>query len=172
MDRRVGLISDTHGRLDPLALALLAGVEHVVHAGDVGDPAILDELGTVAPVTAVLGNCDGADLDALLPEVAVVEVAGVRILACHIVGSGRAHEPSAALVRRAEEVGARVVVFGHSHRPDGWRDAAGVLWLNPGSASDGRGHPRAVAILEVAADSSLSVTWWGLDGAPLPLAVR
>jgi putative phosphoesterase len=125
---RIGLISDTHGLLRPEALAALRGSDHIVHAGDIGDPAILERLAELAPVTAVRGNNDKGREYAQVPETAVLDAGGVRLYVIHDV-----HEldldPAAA--------GFRVVVSGHSHRP-ARREKDGVLYLNPGSAGPRR----------------------------------
>ena len=140
---RSGLISDTHGLLRPEAVAALAGCAHIVHAGDVGDPAILRALARLAPVTAVRGNNDrGAWADAL-PETAVLSVGGVAIHVLHDL-SALAIAPAAA--------GIRVVVSGHSHRPS-VAEREGVLYVNPGSAGRRRFKlPVAVGDLTIVSD--------------------
>ena len=125
---RVGLISDTHGLLRPEALAFLAGSDHIVHAGDVGDPAILDALAAIAPLTVVRGNVDTDAWALRLPETARVTIGGVTIYALHDL---------AALDMKPQAHGIRVVVYGHSHKPsEAERD--GVLYVNPGSAGPRR----------------------------------
>jgi putative phosphoesterase len=121
----VGLISDTHGLLRPEALAALRGSDFIIHAGDVGDPAILIELGRLAPVTAVRGNIDKAPWAAALPETAMLAVDGVRI---HVLHNIAEFAPAA---------GFDAVVYGHSHQPV-QRRADGVLFVNPGSAGPRR----------------------------------
>jgi putative phosphoesterase len=122
----LGLISDTHGLLRPEALAALRGCAEILHAGDVGDPAILEALAALAPVHAVRGN---VDLDAPLSGLPATwrgELAGVRIVVHHVREEVR---------WRAGSVD--VVVYGHTHRPlIEARD--GVLWVNPGSAGPRR----------------------------------
>src|SRR5215213_2270978 len=98
--RRIGLISDTHGLLRPEALRALEGCEHIVHAGDVGAPSILDELRRIAPVTAVRGNVDRGAWAEALPETAIVDP-GIFVI--HDVHALSVH-PAAA--------GCRVVVSG------------------------------------------------------------
>jgi putative phosphoesterase len=125
---RVGLISDTHGLLRPEALKALRGSDSIVHAGDIGDPDILKRLAAVAPVTAVRGNNDlGADY-ADVPETAVLDVDGVRILVLHDL---------AELALDAEAEGFQAVVSGHSHKPRS-EVRGGVLYMNPGSAGPRR----------------------------------
>jgi putative phosphoesterase len=125
---RVGLISDTHGLLRPQALAALAGSHRIVHAGDIGDPAILDALRAIAPVTAVRGNNDRGSWAGTLADVETLAVGGVRLLVIHDVGE---------LDRAAMPDDVRVVVSGHSHRP-AVAERDGVLYVNPGSAGPRR----------------------------------
>jgi uncharacterized protein len=143
--RRIGLISDTHGLLRPEVHTVFAGVEHIVHGGDVGDPDILLELETIAPVTAVWGNVDGMELRARLPERARVTIAGVRIGVIH--GQQIRTPGWKVAAREFDEVD--VVVVGHSHQGVVER-VEGVLVVNPGSAGPARFlEPVTVAILEV-----------------------
>lgn len=125
---RIGVISDTHGLLRPEALAFLQGSDRIVHAGDVGDPGILAELSTIAPVTAVRGNVDTAPWAAALAETEVLDVGGIRIYVLHDL---------AQLDLRPAASRIQVVVSGHSHKPVMER-RGGVLYLNPGSAGPRR----------------------------------
>jgi putative phosphoesterase len=125
---RVGVISDTHGLLRPEAVAFLQGSDRIVHAGDVGAPGILDELSTIAPVTAVRGNVDTAPWAVALAETDVLEIDGVRIYVLHDLAQ-LAIQPAASRIQ--------VVVSGHSHKPVSER-RGGVLYLNPGSAGPRR----------------------------------
>lgn len=125
---RVGLISDTHGLVRPEALAWLRGCHHIVHAGDVGEPGILAELGRVAPVTAVRGNVDIAPWAAALGDTAQLDLGPVSILVIHDL---------AQLTASAATRGIRVVVSGHSHEPS-VEERGGVLYVNPGSAGPRR----------------------------------
>lgn len=129
----IGIISDTHGYLDPQILEEFAGVDHIIHAGDIMDAATLEALEKIAPVTAVAGNMDEGKLGKLPREV-TGKVGGVRFLAGHkrkrllkrlstgkIDGLGKHESPD-------------LVVYGHDHLPAvEWVD--GTLFLNPGSAS-------------------------------------
>jgi uncharacterized protein len=127
-DVTIGLISDTHGLLRPEAVAALAGSDFIIHAGDVGDPAILRHLAALAPVTAIRGNIDRGAWASGLPERAVLEAGGVSI---HVLHSLQELEldPAAA--------GFRAVISGHSHTP-GQFERDGVLYVNPGSAGPRR----------------------------------
>jgi putative phosphoesterase len=124
----VGVISDTHGLLRPEALVALAEAEHILHAGDVGDPAILDVLREIAPVTAIRGNVDVEGDCAELPATDVVELSGKLFYLVHSV-----HD----LDIKPEAAGVAVVVSGHSHKPS-IEERHGVMYLNPGSAGPRR----------------------------------
>lgn len=124
----VGVLSDTHGLLRPEVLEALAGCDVILHAGDIGDPQILQDLVTLAPVFAVRGNVDRGPWADALPETEVIEVSGVRFYLIHILDDLDVDPGSA---------GVDVVVYGHSHRPAA-EEKEGVLFLNPGSAGPRR----------------------------------
>jgi putative phosphoesterase len=124
----VGVISDTHGLLRPEAVAALAGVERIVHAGDIGSPEVIAALARIAPVSAVRGNNDRERWAADLPQTEVVEVGGVSLYVLHDL-----HELD--LDPRVAGFGA--VIAGHSHQPK-LHERDGVLYLNPGSAGPRR----------------------------------
>ena len=124
----IGVISDTHGLLRPEALAALSGVEHILHAGDVGDIAILDTLRKIAPVTAIRGNIDASGACAELPATDVVELGGQLFYLVHSV-SDLDINPKAA--------GVAMVVSGHSHKAK-VEAKDGVIYFNPGSAGPRR----------------------------------
>jgi putative phosphoesterase len=136
----VGLISDTHGLLRPEALAALRGSDYIVHAGDIGDPAVLEALARIAPVTAVRGNNDHGAWAERLPETEVLQAGETLIYVIHNIAELDL-DPAAA--------GLHVVVAGHSHQPrEERRD--GVLYVNPGSAGPRRFKlPIAVARLVI-----------------------
>jgi putative phosphoesterase len=140
---RIGIISDTHGLLRPEAVAQLATVEHIIHAGDIGSPEVIAGLQTIAPVVAVRGNNDKGEWASEIPNDVVVTLGGRRIYVLHNLGE-LALDPVA--------VGYDVVVSGHSHRPK-IETKDGVLYLNPGSAGPRRFTlPVALAILELSDD--------------------
>src|SRR6202007_1750502 len=123
----IGLISDTHGLLRPEALRALKGSDLIIHAGDVGDPKILEELGRLAPLVAVRGNIDtGACAD--LPETAVAQAGPALIYVLHDVK---------ALVLKPAAAVFAMVVTGHSHKPSR-EERDGVIYVNPGSAGPRR----------------------------------
>ncbi len=121
---RIGLISDTHGLLRPEALDFLAGSDHIVHGGDIGNPDVLERLAAIAPLTVVRGNNDGAAWADAIPETAQLALGGVSVYVIHDL-KALGIDPAAA--------GVRVVVSGHSHKP-ACVERNGVLYVNPGSA--------------------------------------
>ncbi len=125
---QIGVISDTHGLLRPEAVAALRGSDRILHAGDVGDPGILDRLRELAPVTAVRGNIDRETWAAALPETELVEVEGVSLYMLHDL---------ARLDLKPEAAGIRVVIYGHTHQPE-IEERNGVLYFNPGSVGPRR----------------------------------
>ncbi len=138
---RIGVISDTHGLLRPEALDRLAGAQHIIHAGDVGDPGILAALRAIASVTAIRGNVDRGAWAAELPETATTRIAG---LAIHVLHDVRQIAPDVL------SAGVDVVISGHSHR-SGFEWQGGTLFLNPGSAGPRRFRlPVTVASLTLA----------------------
>jgi uncharacterized protein len=140
----VGVISDTHGLLRPEAIGKLAGVDHVVHAGDIGSPEILDRLREIAPVTAVRGNNDKGAWAKEIPEAQLLDLNGRRLYVLHDI-SALDLDPAAA--------GIAVVIAGHSHKPAA-AERNGVLFLNPGSAGPRRFKlPISVATLRIYAKS-------------------
>lgn len=150
---RIGVISDTHGLLRPEALKALHGVEHILHAGDVGDAAILDALRAIAPVTAIRGNIDEGGPCSYLPPTELAELGEHNIYMLHDVKQ---------LDLNPEAAGISAVIFGHSHKPlVEWR--RGVLFLNPGSAGPRRFElPVTLAWLTIE-DDSLSAQIIHLD---------
>jgi putative phosphoesterase len=121
---RIGLISDTHGLLRPEALDFLAGSDHIVHGGDIGNPDILARLAAIAPLTVVRGNNDTAAWAKEIPVTARIEHGGVPVYVIHDLKE---------LDIDPARSGVRVVVSGHSHRP-ACVERGGVLYVNPGSA--------------------------------------
>jgi putative phosphoesterase len=140
---RIGLISDTHGLLRSTARDALAGSDRIIHAGDIGDPTILDVLARIAPVTAVRGNNDRDAWAQHVPETATMEVGAWSILVIHDLNM-LAIDPAAA--------GHHAVVAGHSHHPSHVR-RGGVHYVNPGSAGPRRFRlPISVGCIEIGGD--------------------
>jgi uncharacterized protein len=137
---RVGLVSDTHGLLRPEAIAALRGSQFILHAGDVGNPEILERLREIAPVVAVRGNVDKGEWAQRLPLTAVAEAGAVMIYVLHDLN---------ALDLSPQAAGFQVVVSGHSHKP-AKMERDGVLYINPGSAGPRRFQlPVTVARLDL-----------------------
>jgi putative phosphoesterase len=142
---KIGIISDTHGLLRAQVFDVFEGVEHILHAGDIGKPDILVELAAIAPVTAVWGNVDAMEIRARVPEVARLELGGVHIAVVHGMQLGSPTPQKAA----AAYPDAGLVVFGHSHRPL-IQQIGPTLAVNPGSAGPRRFKDRVtVAIAEI-----------------------
>jgi putative phosphoesterase len=140
---KIGVISDTHGFLDPRVEKIFAGVNHILHAGDIGYASIILELQFIAPVTAVLGNTDG-DIGFRLTE--TVELARKKFLVHHIISP---HELSETVAARIAKDRPDVVVFGHTHKKFS-ETVNGVLFFNPGYAGKPKfGAERSVAILHL-----------------------
>ena len=138
---KIGIISDTHNLLRPEAKRALAGVDRILHAGDICGPALLDELREIAPVIAVRGNNDRGPWARSIQLTEAIEIGGVSIYILHDIGEFDL-DPKAA--------GFRIVISGHSHRP-AINDKDGVLFINPGSAGPRRFTlPISLAILEIA----------------------
>ena len=140
---KLGLISDTHNYLDPRVLEIFNGVDHILHAGDVGQPMLLAELEVIAPVTAVTGNTDQG---LTLRETEVVTLGGKKFLLHHIVRPG-VGSPRIEVRLRSEEPD--VVMFGHTHEPFA-QQFGRTLYINPGSAGRKRFDlPRTVALMDI-----------------------
>jgi putative phosphoesterase len=124
----IGVISDTHGLLRPEALAALQGSDYIIHAGDIGDPQILDKLVAIAPLTAVRGNVDHGAWTRKIPATNVLEIGEISIYVLHNLQE---------LDLKPEAAKFAVVVYGHSHVPK-QEVKNGVLYFNPGSAGPRR----------------------------------
>lgn len=141
MIRKIGVISDTHiphfKQLPEAIWQHFEGVELIIHAGDLSILSVLSELETIAPVVAVQGNVEREEVVEALPIKREVVVGGCRIGIVHILGDSKTY----ARIARQEFPDARVVVFGHSHKPYN-EEHDGQLLFNPGSATDRRRQPR------------------------------
>ena len=155
----IGVISDTHGRLDPTVEKVFAGVDRIVHAGDVGDEAILARLSAIAPLTAVRGNGDDAPWGLALPGVASEVLEGLRLVVVHDREMLEVYAKPE--LREAMSDGVGVLIHGHTHCAEVGREQ-GTLCLNPGSASLPHYElPRSVALLRID-DGECSVEIRGL----------
>ena len=140
---RIGLISDTHGLLRPEALATLQGVDHLIHAGDIGGPHILAELERIAPLSVVRGNNDQDSWADAIPERLTLRFGAIAL---HVL-----HDLTQLDIDPAAQ-GIDVVIAGHSHKPL-HEKRNGVLYLNPGSAGPRRFKlPIGVGILHIEDD--------------------
>jgi putative phosphoesterase len=140
---KIGLIADTHNDLPPQVEEHFAGVDRILHAGDVCDPRLIVELEGIAPVTVVAGN---NDFHPRWRETEVVDLEGYRFLIQHIVTP---HRPTPTFAVRILKIRPHVVVFGHTHRPFS-EVVDGVHYLNPGSAGQSRsGIPCSVCLLHL-----------------------
>ncbi|HEX8619471.1 MAG TPA: metallophosphoesterase family protein [Thermoanaerobaculia bacterium] len=140
--RRIGVIADTHGRVHPALAEVFAGVDHIVHAGDIGGERVLDALRAIAPLTSVDGNNDRASGE----EIARVQLGTLRVLLTHILP--RPHKLAARVVDSLREEPADIVVFGHSHLPHN-EVVDGVRYFNPASAGPRRfSFPISVGLFE------------------------
>ncbi len=143
---RIGLVADTHGLADPALARLFQGCSLLLHAGDVGGPAVLEGLARIAPVRAVRGNNDLGPFGESLPETLREHLGDVSALLLHELWAPGRLSPAA---RRALGRPVEIVVYGHSHRFAAAVEG-GCLYVNPGSAGPRRFHlPRSAAVLEL-----------------------
>jgi uncharacterized protein len=131
---RIGVIADTHGRLDPVVQRHFKGVDYIFHAGDIGDRSVIEQLEQIAPVTAVSGNVDGDEQSGFSSEV-IIELAGRRIAMRHILYErGKMTKEGRAVLDRERP---DICIFGHTHQPKAeWFGK--TLLFNPGSAGPKR----------------------------------
>ncbi|WML33811.1 metallophosphoesterase family protein [Clostridium sp. OS1-26] len=137
---KIGVISDTHGLLRHEALEILKGVDMIIHAGDVGDPAMLQKLKEIAPVVAVRGNCDKGEWAYKLKKTEVIRLGEALIYVIHNIND---------IDIDLEAAGFNIVISGHSHKPLSMKDN-GILFLNPGSIGPRRFNlPISMGILNI-----------------------
>ena len=140
-DLIVGIISDTHGLLQPAVIEVFKGADLIIHAGDIGKPEIIEDLQATAPVEAVKGNMDMAVWAQKLPEKKLIKLGSVLLYVIHDVYKMDV-KPSKAKIG--------VVIHGHTHKASSIEDHNGVLFLNPGSATQPRfNSPASVALLHI-----------------------
>jgi len=143
---RIGVIADTHGLFDPAIRQHFKGVDHILHAGDIGKRSVIEQLERIAPVTAVSGNIDD-DEQSGFPSEAVIDLAGCRIAIRHILyEGGKLTRDGRAFLDREQ---ADICVFGHTHQPK--KELFGdTLLFNPGSAGPKRfSLPRGIGFLTI-----------------------
>lgn len=151
---KIGVISDTHGLLRPEVERCLAGVSHIIHAGDIGTPDVVERLRQIAPVTAIRGNVDRGDWAKCFSETETLQLGGRRFYVLHDLKE---------LKVKPAELGIDVVVSGHSHKVR-IETADGVLYLNPGSAGKRRFNlPITLATLDLDRSRSLRPVIHDLD---------
>ena len=145
-DTRIGVIADTHGLFDPAIRQHFKGVDHILHAGDIGKRSVIEQLEQIAPVTAVSGNIDD-DEQSGFPSEAVIDLAGCRIAIRHILyeGGKLTRDGRAFLDREQPDI----CIFGHTHQPK--KELFGdTLLFNPGSAGPKRfSLPRGIGLLTI-----------------------
>jgi putative phosphoesterase len=143
---RIGVIADTHGLFDPAVRRHFKGVDRILHAGDIGNLSVIEQLRTIAPVTAVSGNVDGYERSGFPPET-LIELSGRRIALRHILyEGGRLTKDGRAFLEREQP---DICIFGHTHQPKTeWHGS--TLLFNPGSAGPKRFTlPRGLGILTI-----------------------
>lgn len=136
----VGIISDTHGALPPSAINALSCADLIIHAGDIGKPAVLDNLQKIAPVFPVKGNMDKGDWTVKLPDTEIIDRGGILLYVLHDVSN---------LDLDPADAGFSAVISGHTHRPL-IEEHDGVLFINPGSAAQPRSnYPPSIVLLKI-----------------------
>ena len=146
---KIGLISDTHGVIDPAVTHLFGGTDVILHAGDWGDYGLLADLAQIAPVHSVRGNLDAPD--AGLPKTLTTEIGGLTVHLRHKVKADAKEKK-----KLATHSGADLIVYGHTHAP-AIEHVTGTLFVNPGSANATRSNPPTAGLL-VILDGTISVT--------------
>lgn len=163
----VGVISDTHGRLSQGAYAALADCDHIIHAGDIGDPAILRELSTLAPVTAVLGNNDFPEYGEAVGRSARTRIDGVRFLVAHYPRDVRISAFGTGALAPGDPI-PDVCIHGHTHVPKleyGKEARPAQFVLCPGSASRPRGgNPPSIARIVIEGECVKTISIESLAG--------
>jgi putative phosphoesterase len=146
-NRLIGVISDTHGVFDPKVPALFKNVDLILHAGDIGNILVYQQLQQLAPVTAVRGNIDEANSLFELEPQRTFELFGIRCFMIHALG--HPHRLKAEMEKQINGIQPRIVIFGHSHQPFVERRGS-ILFFNPGSAGPKRfSLPRCLGLLEI-----------------------
>ena len=159
---RIGLISDTHNKFHSGIPGAFAGVDAIIHAGDIGSPALLNELEKIATVYAVLGNMDSPTRFPQLSDKLIIELEKIKILVVHIIVS-----PQYFVHNRKDLIDSfkpNVVIFGHTHEFYFGRHQ-GIYFANPGSATAPRDHHQpTVGILEIQPGNTITLQRMELCG--------
>ena len=157
---KIGVISDTHGFINPAAFDYFNDVELILHAGDIGNPDIITELEAFAPVTAVLGNTDGFSFTGRYPESEIIYIKGKKVYLTHAVINGNRQIPS--VMEDISSHAPDIVIFGHTHMQHAY-EKKGIFFFNPGSAGPVREGTRpGVGVLTIE-DTGLSHEIFYLD---------
>jgi putative phosphoesterase len=157
---KIGVISDTHGFINPAAFDYFKDVELILHAGDIGTPDIITDLEAFAPVTAVLGNTDGFAFAGRYPEREIIYIKGKQVYLTHAVINGNRQIPS--VMEDISNHAPDIVIFGHTHMQHAY-EKKGIFFFNPGSAGPVREGTRpGVGVLTIA-DTGLSHEIFYLD---------
>jgi putative phosphoesterase len=140
----IGVISDTHGHLPSGVPNAFKKVDLIIHAGDIGDKTVLDQLSKIAPVAAVRGNMDYGNWVNRLPESEIIEIGQWVLVVLHI---------ASRLKQDPQKAGYNAIINGHTHRPDVYQKN-GITFINPGSASYPKsGHPGSAALIHINGDN-------------------
>ncbi len=144
--KRIGVISDTHGKLPEQIFEIFDKVDFIFHSGDVGGNNIISRLRKCCEVVAVRGNMDSGTTSSL-PVIIKHSIGGKRILLTHVLGSPET--PASKIEREIDSYEPDIVIFGHTHRPY-YRKMGGIIYFNPGSATSGRrGSQRTVGLIKI-----------------------
>jgi putative phosphoesterase len=144
---KIGIISDTHNYLNPKVAGHFEGVDLIIHAGDIGSPAILEKLEKLAPIKAIRGNTDYRGTVSALPEIIATNRENVNFLIIHDIGNINSFRER--LNRGDFSPLPQVIIFGHTHQAF-YKEIDGFLFVNPGSASTSRDHRKpSVMIMEL-----------------------
>ena len=139
----IGVISDTHGHVPSGVPQAFKDADLIIHAGDIGDQALLDKLSKIAPLVAVRGNMDFGKWAGRLPQTEVIEIGPIVLYVLHIANRLNA-DP--------EKSGFKAIISGHTHRPNVYEEN-GVTYINPGSASYPKfGQPASAALIQINED--------------------
>lgn len=165
---RIGLISDTHGYLDPAVFKYFEDMDEIWHAGDIGHGQVLDQLGQFKPTKAVFGNIDTPEFQCKLPEVHIEIIDGLKVLMIHIAGQPPRY--AKGIKRLLKKHSPDVLICGHSHILKVARDPeANLIYINPGAAGKQGFHKKRTLIrcaIQEGRLQEMEVIELGLRGKP------